>query len=60
MWPPRTPLTEAAEERERMHGVGGDVHPLLRVRDTLRALDAATMEDTKTLLRELGDGGIAR
>ena len=30
-----------------------EVHPLLRVREALRAHDAATVEDTKTMLREL-------
>lgn len=30
-----------------------DVHPLVRVRDALRAHDAATVEDTKKMLREL-------
>jgi hypothetical protein len=52
VWPPRTPLTAALEERQKTQKSGG-VHPLVRVRDALRAHDAATVEDTKTLLREL-------
>ena len=51
VWPPRTPLVAELEERQAAQQ--GGVHPLVRVRDALRAHDAATVEDTKTMLREL-------
>lgn len=53
VWPPRTPLTVALEESHTTNQGECGVHPLVRVRDALRAHDAATVEDTKTMLREL-------